>query len=582
MSVRTLLPFLALALPLAAGAADANRLAYLDDPSPFWPRPDSPRLTTPQWIGEPGVEAAVVLAIDDMREPEKYEAYLRPILDRLKRIDGRAPVSIMTNAVDPSDPRLQEWLGEGLSLEVHTLAHPCPCLGKMSLADAAATYHGGVDLLASVPGNRPVAFRMPCCDSMNSASPRFFSEIFPNRSPRGNALAIDSSVFTLPPGGRFAKYFPSRFRPPMKKPLGEYAAYVEDYPFPYVVNRVCWEFPCVVPSDWESFNIQGPEAAEMLEDWKAALGRVVEQRGVFTAVFHPHGWSGAEQWVAFIDHAEATFGKRVKFLNFREALERIEKNALGGASLRDGKGTRLADLDGDGFLDVVQSGATRVWRPSEGNWRETPGPALAEDAARGVAWGVDPESGAAMAAAGGEVWVFREGAWRVEPSLSQGLAAAGRFQFRDFDQDGRTELLGDGGIRSWQGAGKGWGASDLALPGGCAPFDAGGRDNGLRFADLDGDGCDDVVQSNDAGYSVHLWTGAAGAEGGGKRGWTRLAAKGGAGLDAKVLPFVKEGRNYGAWFRGDAIVWQNEDVATPGGMESVRRTFREIVAPGAP
>jgi hypothetical protein len=44
----------------------------------------------------------------------------------------------------------------------------------------------------------------------------------------------------------------------------------------------------------------------MLEDWKAALDHVVEAKGVFTAVFHPHGWSAPEQWVEFIDYAEKT------------------------------------------------------------------------------------------------------------------------------------------------------------------------------------------------------------------------------------------------------------------------------------
>src|SRR5215469_10793855 len=44
---------------------DANRLTYLDEPDPFYVARDFPKLTTPQWIGEPGVEAAVILAIDD-------------------------------------------------------------------------------------------------------------------------------------------------------------------------------------------------------------------------------------------------------------------------------------------------------------------------------------------------------------------------------------------------------------------------------------------------------------------------------------------------------------------------------------
>ena len=31
---------------------------------------------------------------------------------RLKQIDGRGPVSMMANRVDPNDPRIQQWLGE--------------------------------------------------------------------------------------------------------------------------------------------------------------------------------------------------------------------------------------------------------------------------------------------------------------------------------------------------------------------------------------------------------------------------------------------------------------------------------------
>ena len=76
---------------------DGNRLAYLDGPlDPYYPHRDFPKLITPQWVGEDGVECVVTLAIDDMRDSAKYEAYLRPILDRLKQIDGRAPVSIMS------------------------------------------------------------------------------------------------------------------------------------------------------------------------------------------------------------------------------------------------------------------------------------------------------------------------------------------------------------------------------------------------------------------------------------------------------------------------------------------------------
>src|SRR5437867_13435359 len=104
---------------VSAASVDANRLTYLDENDPFYPHVRFPKLTTPQWIGEPGVEAVVILSIDDMRETGRYETFLRPILERLKQIDGRAPVSIMVNAVTPTNAQPQACLKEGLSLDVH-------------------------------------------------------------------------------------------------------------------------------------------------------------------------------------------------------------------------------------------------------------------------------------------------------------------------------------------------------------------------------------------------------------------------------------------------------------------------------
>src|SRR3954468_21573160 len=108
LAALTLLAF----LPVSQ-AQDGNRLTYLDENNPYYVSRTFPKLTTPMWVSEDGVEAVVVLGIDDMRDPDKYEGFLRPILNRLKRIDGRAPVSIMTNQVNPSHPRLQAWLQEG-------------------------------------------------------------------------------------------------------------------------------------------------------------------------------------------------------------------------------------------------------------------------------------------------------------------------------------------------------------------------------------------------------------------------------------------------------------------------------------
>ena len=70
---------------------------------------------------------------------------------------------------------------------------------------------------------------------------------------------------------------------------------------------------------------------------------------------------------------------KVKFLNFREAQERINKNLLVGQPLRaangEDNGVRLMDLNNDGFMDVVigneQAQKTRIWNPKEGRWIET-------------------------------------------------------------------------------------------------------------------------------------------------------------------------------------------------------------------
>jgi putative membrane-bound dehydrogenase-like protein len=354
---------------LLASPPDGNQLASLNEVNPYYPQQDFPKLITPQWVGEPGVEAVVVLAIDDMRDPEKYETFLRPILNRLKAIDGRAALSIMTNQVKPDHPRLQSWLEEGLSIEVHTIAHPCPLLQKGDFAAAARTYHDCVDLLSKIPGNKPVAFRMPCCDSLNTPSPRFYAEIMGKPSPAGNFLSIDSSVFNLftpddpslprelvfDPDGRerFRKYLP----------FPSFVNTIDNYPYPYVIGKLCWEFPCVVPSDWEAQHLQKPNNPKTVEDLKAALDLVVLKQGVFNLVFHPHNWIKNQQIVELIDHAVKKHGKKVKFLNFHEANERLNKNLLAGRPLRSAPekagrvddGTRHVDIDEDGHDDLIFS-----------------------------------------------------------------------------------------------------------------------------------------------------------------------------------------------------------------------------------
>ena len=178
--------------------------------------------TTPQWVGDNGVQAVVTLGIDDMRGHGRYESFCRPILERLKKIDGRAPISIFCNSITPTEPHLQQWLKEGVTIEVHTLSHPCPILGGRNFVPAKNTYHGGVDLLNNIANNLPVAFRTPCCDSQNTPSPRVFSELLMRNNPAGQFLemTLGAQHFTsadksspprcslMPSRGKFERYVP--------------------------------------------------------------------------------------------------------------------------------------------------------------------------------------------------------------------------------------------------------------------------------------------------------------------------------------------------------------------------------------
>jgi putative membrane-bound dehydrogenase-like protein len=457
---------------MVARAADANRLTYLDENDPYYVSRTFPKLITPQWVGEEGVEAVVVLAIDDMRGHERWEKFLRPILNRLKKIDGRAPVSIMTCSIDPNHPHLQAWLKEGVSLECHTVDHPCPLLQGGDLAKAKSTYDRCVDLLNLVPNSRPVAFRTPCCDSLNTVSPRFYAEIFNKRTPHGNFLQIDSSVFNLftandpelprdlvlqPDGSeRFSKYLPGD---------RTFVNYIEDYPYPYIIGRTCWEFPCVTPSDWSAQHYQKPANPITLHDWQAALDCTVIKQGVFCLVFHPYEWSTPQMIVDLIDHAAAKHGNKVKFLNFRECLERLNRNLLNGNSIRD--------------------------------------------AATGKATGVPTDSGRAA----------------VEiPKLS--------------------------------------------LPPG-AQMSVDGRDFGLRFIDLDGDGFDDVVFSNEKEYGIYLFTDM-------EHGWSRKVMAGKQGEPGALPPIAIDGKNNGFFAHSRHLWWQNEHTNLLKDLVD-RRSFNELL-----
>ena len=585
-----------------------NRLTYLDEPcDPYYVGQSFPKLITPQWVGEQGVEAVVTLAIDDMRDPAHYEAYLRPILDRLKEIDGRAAVSIMTNQVDPNDEQVSRWIREGVTIDVHTIDHPCPCLQDSNFEQSRKTYNDCVDLMFEIPDNRPTTFRMPCCDSLNTPSPRFWSEIFNRKTANGHFLHGDSSVFQvftpddpeLPADSlrnedgrlRFDKYIP----------FPSFANTIRNYPYPYVIDGVCWEFPCMVPSDWQAQSLHQPNNPLTVEDMKVALDLTVVKKGMMNLVFHPHGWIRNDQMVELIDYAVEKYGKKVKFLTFAEVTERLNQNLLSGTPLRDEQGrenpNRLLDLNEDGYLDVVQAEppVTRIWNATDQTWMETPTPfqlgrAMLKKTAMNWEYSssyvnrvdrfgvVGPDHDVVVSSlsrtdpsVGRQLYRFQDSQWQIDATLQSfpltksstkgdevlpGPIARGIF--RDVDGDGQCEWLQQEkqtvvvyGVREHQ-----WKDLGYAIPDAWRLFPSDWRltDSGLRFIDLNQDGQEDVVASDGSRFGAWLFDSP-------ETGWARLLRKGQRSDEGAIPPVARGGRNNGAWFQKDTLWVQNEDTA---------------------
>jgi len=613
-----------------SAAAEESQLSSLTSNEVWFPDRNFPRLTTPQWVGDNGVECIVVLAIDDMRDPAKYEAYFRPILQRLKAIDGRAPISIMTCAVKPDDPQLQSWLQEGLSLECHTFDHPCPLLADSDFAKSKGTFDKCVDLLGAIPNSKPVAFRMPCCDSLNTVSPRFYSEIFNKTTAAGNFLQLDSSVFMLytaddpliprellvdPDGNeKLRKYIPRRLKRG-DQVFDTFVNTIENYPYPYVIQNRCWEFPCMVPSDWSANHLHQPNNPDTVRDLKAALDITVVKQGVMNLVFHPHGWIKAEQVVDLIDHAVAKHGKKVKFLTFKECVDRLNNHLLAGQSLRDvqgnDNGARLIDVNEDSYIDVVIANSkvnvTRTWSPREKKWIESAGPVAESvpDADRHMAHSViwwTPGSVVGRSVQGladRRFFQCNSHKWTQDTLNDFGLPAAIQaalgdaskvphaMELRDLDHDGVPEFVVQGptGVMKVIAFQPQVVNKERSLfrtldwfPPGLRLRDDQNKDTGLRFVDLNGDGHLDLVRSNSSRYGAWLFESK-------EKGWSiplMNAERGSRPVAEELLPIIRaDGSDNGFFVKDRHLCWINEDTSASTDF-LIRVSFDQVLGDRLP
>ena len=82
-------------------------------------------------------------------------------------------------------------------------------------------------------------------------------------------------------------------------------------------------------------------------------------------------------------------------------------------------------------------------------------------------------------------------------------------QVRDVDKDGSCELIvgneKQNAVFAWSPEEKKWNKLPFALPKGAAVGDAQGRDMGLRFVDLNLDGYEDVIWSNEKSFGIYTF-----------------------------------------------------------------------------
>ena len=225
----------------------------------------------------------------------------------------------------------------------------------------------------------------------------------------------------------------------------------------------------------------------------------------------------------------------------------------------------IVDVNGDGALDVITRTATRaethLWSTRDESWTQVGFPVAT--GAGGVRWGVVEPGGPvtilvrSIGVTG--AWQFVDGQWQAAGHLTNGLELDGRrlltgssghdrgIRLRDLDGDGCCELIAGGsqsrGILHWSKRQGHWQAAPFTLPDGLSVITDRGGDAGLRFVDIDMDGDQDIVFSDQWRYAVYLFESM-------EAGWTTrlVAAERLGSTSSGVPPISVSGRTTRAWY----------------------------------
>ena len=311
---RRLFPTLFLAVRRRSGlrrAADGNRLTYLDEPIPTTSagrsrsssrRSGSARRASRRSSSWPSTTCAT--------RTSTRRSSGRSSTGSRRSTAGR-PVSIMTCQVDPERPALADVAQGGAQPGDAHARPPLPALqgrrlrqGQGDLRPLRRPDERGPEqpagrvphaLLRLAEHAQPAVLRRDLQQD-DAAGP-----LPDDRLLVFNILTAERPGAAARPGAR-----PRRPRavPQVPAVRPSFVNTIEDYPYPYVIGRLCWEFPCVVA---ERLGGATPAQAEQPADGRATGRRrstaTVIKQGVFNLVFHPHGWIKNEQVVELIDHA---------------------------------------------------------------------------------------------------------------------------------------------------------------------------------------------------------------------------------------------------------------------------------------